>query len=150
GSSNFAASVTFKNLSVSLGLTPPTITTQPVGKSTIEGDNVILTAAASGSAPLTFQWSKNGAPIAGATGPTLTLNNVRAADSGAYVFTATNPAGSVASDVAAVVVNLAPPVITTQPRSQTILVGEPVTFTVAAGGSAPFTYQWRKDGADVA
>jgi pectate lyase/pectin methylesterase-like acyl-CoA thioesterase len=150
GSSNFAASVTFKNLSVTLGLTPPAIATQPVGKTTIEGDNIVLMAAASGSAPLSFQWSKNGVPIAGATGPTLTLNNVRVADSGAYVFTATNPAGVVASDVAAVVVNLAPPVITMQPRSQIILVGEPVTFTVVAGGSAPLAYQWRKNGADIA
>jgi pectate lyase/pectin methylesterase-like acyl-CoA thioesterase len=150
GSSNFAASITFKNLSVTLGLTPPIITAQPVGKTTIEGDNVILTAAASGSAPLALQWSRNGAPIAGATGPTLTLDNVRVADSGGYVFTATNPSGSVASDVATVIVNLAPPVITTQPRSQTILVGEPVNFTVAASGSAPFTYQWRKNGANIA
>src|SRR5262249_31751753 len=149
-SSNFAASITFKNLSVTLGLTPPTIATQPVGKTTIEGDNIVLTAAASGSAPLNFQWSKNGVPIAGATGPTLTLNTVRVADSGVYVFTATNPAGIVASDVATVVVNLAPPVITMQPRSQIILVGEPVTFTVAATGSAPLTYQWRKNGAPIA
>jgi pectate lyase/pectin methylesterase-like acyl-CoA thioesterase len=150
GSSNFAASITFKNLSVTLGLTPPTITMQPAGVTTTEGNNVILTAAASGSAPLNFQWSRNGVSIAGATGQTLTLNNVRAADSGAYVFTATNPSGSVASDVATVAVNLAPPVIATRPRSQTILVGEPVTFTVAAGGSAPFTYQWRKNAADIA
>ncbi|HEY9436572.1 MAG TPA: immunoglobulin domain-containing protein, partial [Blastocatellia bacterium] len=89
GSSNFAASVTFKNLFVTLGLTPPTITTQPVGRTTIEGDNIVLTAAATGSAPLSFQWSKNGVPIAGATSPTLTLNNVRVADSASYVFTAT-------------------------------------------------------------
>jgi uncharacterized repeat protein (TIGR02543 family) len=150
GSSNFAASVAFKNLFVTIGLTPPTIATQPVGRTTIEGDNIVLTAAATGSAPLSFQWSKDGVPIAGATNPTLTLNNVRVADSASYVFTATNHAGVVASDVATVVVNLAPPVITMQPRSRTILVGEPVTFTVAAGGSAPLTYQWRKNGADIA
>jgi pectate lyase/pectin methylesterase-like acyl-CoA thioesterase len=150
GSSNFAASVTFKNLSVTLGLTPPAITTQPAGVTTTEGGNVVLTAAASGSAPLTFQWSKDGVLIAGATSPILTLNNVRVSDSGAYLFTATNPLGSVASDVAAVVVNLAPPVITMQPRSQTILVGEPVTFTIAVSGSAPFIYQWRKNGVNIA
>src|SRR5215475_5688622 len=102
GSSNFAASITFKNLSVNLGLTPPSITAQPAGVTTTEGNSVTLTAAASGSAPLTFQWSRNGVPIAGATGPTLTLNNVRVADSGGYVFTATNPASVVASNAAAV------------------------------------------------
>src|SRR5262249_7898692 len=81
--------------------------------------------------------------------PTLTLNDTRVADSGAYVFTATNPAGVVASNAAAVIVNLAPPVITMQPRSQTILVGEPVNFTVSVNGSAPFTYQWRKNGVNI-
>jgi pectate lyase/pectin methylesterase-like acyl-CoA thioesterase len=150
GSSNFAASITFKHLSVTLGLAPPAITTQPVGVTTIEGNSVVLTAAASGSAPLIFQWSKNGLPIAGATGATLTLSNVRVADSGSYAFTATNPAGSVTSDVVTVLVNLAPPVITIHPQSQTILVGGPVEFTVAAGGSAPFAFQWRKNGAEIA
>src|SRR5262249_54131413 len=150
GSSNFAASVTFKNLSVTLGLTPPVITTQPVGVTTIEGNNVVLTAAASGIAPITFQWSKNEVPIAWATSASITLNNARVADSGVYVFTATNPVGIVASNAAAVIVNLAPPVITKQPRSQTILVGEPVNFTVAVNGSAPFTYQWRKNGVNIA
>jgi pectate lyase/pectin methylesterase-like acyl-CoA thioesterase len=150
GSSNFAASITFKNLSVTLGIVPPAITTQPVGATTIEGNSVVLTATASGSAPLTFQWSKDGVPIAGATGTSLTLSNVRVADSGSYAFTATNSVGSVTSDVVTVLVNLAPPVITMQPQSQTILVGEPVEFTVAASGSAPFAYRWRKNGAEIA
>ena len=148
-SSNFAASMTFKNLSVTLGLVPPSITTQPVDASAVEGATVVLTAAATGSAPLTFQWSKDGVPIAGATGTTLTLANVHVADSGNYAFTATNPVGSVTSNVAAVRIGLAPPVITTQPQSQTILVGDPVTFTVNVTGSAPFTYQWKKNGVSI-
>ena len=36
-----------------------------------------------------------------------------------------------------------PPVITTQPASQTAAAGQNVTFFVVAGGSSPFTYQWR-------
>jgi autotransporter-associated beta strand protein len=43
----------------------------------------------------------------------------------------------------------APPTITTQPRAQTISSGAGVTLTVAAGGTGPFTYQWRKDGAVI-
>jgi pectate lyase/pectin methylesterase-like acyl-CoA thioesterase len=148
-SSNFAASITFKNLTVTLGLVPPAITTQPVGAATVEGTTVVLTAAATGSAPLTFQWSKNGAPIAGATDTTLTLSNVHVNDSGNYTFTSTNPAGSVTSNVATVVVALAPPVITTQPQSQTVSIGDPVAFTLAVTGSAPFTYQWQKNGAPI-
>jgi pectate lyase/pectin methylesterase-like acyl-CoA thioesterase len=149
-SSNFAASITFKQLLVLQTLLPPAITAQPAGATVVEGSDVVLTAGASGSAPLTFQWSKNGVPIPGATSTTLMLTNVRVADSGSYAFTASNPTGTVTSDIVAVQVNLAPPVITMQPQSQTILVGDPVEFTVAAGGSAPFAYQWRKNGAAIA
>src|SRR5436190_6648931 len=41
------------------------------------------------------------------------------------------------------------PVITTQPQSQLISVGYPVTFSVVASGSAPFSYQWRRNGVDI-
>jgi len=41
------------------------------------------------------------------------------------------------------------PVITQDPLSQLISVGHPVTFTVAASGQAPLSYQWRKNGANI-
>ena len=41
------------------------------------------------------------------------------------------------------------PTITTQPASQTATVGSTATFTVAAGGTAPFTYQWYENGAAI-
>jgi len=42
-----------------------------------------------------------------------------------------------------------PPSILTQPQSQSAGVGAGVTFTVTARGSAPLSYQWRHDGADI-
>jgi hypothetical protein len=36
------------------------------------------------------------------------------------------------------------PAITSQPTSQTVNAGQPVSFTVAASGSTPLTYQWQK------
>ncbi|MFL5764265.1 MAG: PQQ-dependent sugar dehydrogenase [Bacteroidia bacterium] len=41
------------------------------------------------------------------------------------------------------------PVITTQPQDQTISAGQNVTFTVAASGANPKTYQWRKNGTPI-
>jgi glucose/arabinose dehydrogenase len=41
------------------------------------------------------------------------------------------------------------PGITTQPASQTALIGQPVTFTVAASGSQPLTYQWQRNGVNI-
>jgi len=42
-----------------------------------------------------------------------------------------------------------PPTITTQPQSQTNLVGDNVTFSVTASGVEPLSYQWRKDGTNL-
>jgi glucose/arabinose dehydrogenase len=41
------------------------------------------------------------------------------------------------------------PVITTQPESQLISVGYPVTFSVVASGPTPYGYQWRRNGVDI-
>ena len=41
------------------------------------------------------------------------------------------------------------PVITRLPASQTVEEGQPVTFSVLADGSWPFTFQWYKDGVAI-
>src|ERR1700676_5260679 len=40
--------------------------------------------------------------------------------------------------------------ITTQPANQTVKAGEAATFTVAASGTAPLPYQWRKNAGNLA
>ena len=42
-----------------------------------------------------------------------------------------------------------PPSVTTQPTPQTVNAGGNASFTVAAIGTPPFTYQWRKDGVAI-
>ncbi len=42
-----------------------------------------------------------------------------------------------------------PPIITTQPQSQTIAIGADVTFTVAATGNPPPAYQWQCNGTNL-
>ena len=41
------------------------------------------------------------------------------------------------------------PTITTQPASQTVSVGSSVTFSVVASGTAPLSYQWKFNGANI-
>jgi len=130
----------------------PTFTTQPVSQTVTVGANVTLTAAAIGAAPITYQWKKDGANLAGATAATLALANVQLSDAGSYTVVATNGSGSTTSDAATVIVNPAviAPSITTQPNAVTVTAGNSASFTVVAAGTAPLTYQWSKDGVAIA
>jgi hypothetical protein len=107
-----------------------------------EGGSVSFTVTASGTAPLSYQWQKDGANLAGQTSATLTLTGVTLSQAGDYAAVVSNVAGSVASAAASLVV-VVPPRITVQPRSQSVLVGTNVTFSVEASGTAPLSYQWR-------
>jgi len=69
---------------------------------------VQFSAAASGSAPLTYQWTFNGNPIAGANSNTLTLNNVTTANAGNYQLLVTNHYGFATSSIAALTVETPP------------------------------------------
>src|SRR5579872_4500313 len=41
------------------------------------------------------------------------------------------------------------PSITTQPANQTVTVGATAAFTVVAAGTAPLSYQWQKNNANI-
>src|SRR6267143_4678399 len=41
------------------------------------------------------------------------------------------------------------PSIITQPANQSVIAGQPATFSVAASGSAPLSYQWRKNSVNI-
>ena len=60
----------------------PTITAQPASQIVTVGASVTFTVTAFGSSPLSYFWSRNSAPIAGATGSSYTNNNVQLSDSG--------------------------------------------------------------------
>ncbi|MDB5106240.1 MAG: hypothetical protein JWP91_3929 [Fibrobacteres bacterium] len=144
GLSLFKASVSW-----SLGIVPPTITTQPANASVTAPSTATFSVVAAGSAP-TYQWRKGGVDIAGATAASYTTPATSTADNGAlYSVVVTNSAGTVTSANAALTVNTAPS-ITTQPANQTVTAGQTATFSVVASGSATLTYQWRKAGVNIA
>ena len=61
------------------------------------GQSVALSVGATGTGPLTYQWKYNSAVVPGATGPTLTLNNVSAREAGKYTVTVSNVLGGAQS-----------------------------------------------------
>ncbi len=59
------------------------------------GSIVAFNATATGSAPITFSWLKNGEVIPGQNGSTLLLSNLLSTDSGLYSVIVGNPCGSI-------------------------------------------------------
>jgi len=91
-----------------------------------EGQGAKITVTASGTAPFTYQWAKNGVPITGATSEAYIIAPTVPADSGTYTCVVSNSAGSATSDNAALTVNVKviPPsnVITTFTITTTVTV----------------------------
>jgi hypothetical protein len=127
----------------------PSITTQPQGLTVVQGLNASFSLSASGTPAPTFQWRKNGVPVAGATSSSLSLTGVQTGDAGDYTCVVSNSAGSVESAVATLVVQV-PPQISLQPLGQTVVRGSAFTLTAGATGFPSPTFQWYRGGTVIA
>ncbi|HEX6183448.1 MAG TPA: pectinesterase family protein, partial [Pyrinomonadaceae bacterium] len=150
----FASDVNFTEWSADYTPAAPVITAQPQPSNlTVQvGSNVTMSVAASGN-QLSYQWLRNGAPVAGnasATQPTLNITNAQVADTGSYTVVVSNSGGSTTSTPVQLTVSegevAPPPTISTQPADTTVTTGSPAGFSVAAEGEGLF-YQWYKNGA---
>ena len=145
--SNLAGTVTSNVATLTVNSSPvaPTITTQPTNQSVAVGQTATFTVAATGTAPINYQWQKNKLNIAGATAASYTTPVATSADNGAtFDVVVSNAAGSVTSNTVTLTVNSSatPPTITTQPANQTVTAGQTATFSVVASGTLPLSYQW--------
>ena len=84
----------------------PLITSQPANATVTEGNTAQFNVAATGTAPLTYQWRRNGAAIAGATAPAFVTPALTLADNTTqYSVVVSNTVGSVTSATAGLTVN---------------------------------------------
>ncbi len=105
-----------------------------------------------GTTPLSYQWSKDGAPIAGAAGTSssYSVSSATPADAGSYSVTVSNSVGSVTSSQVRVSVLLGmAPIITVQPPGRSLATGSFASFSLSVSGTSPFTYQWKRGGTVV-
>jgi hypothetical protein len=127
----------------------PAVTSSPTSQTVTAGQNVALTAAATGNPSPTVQWqvSTNGGSsysnISGATSTTLNLTGIKSSQNG-YLYRAvfTNSQGTATTSAATLTVLYAP-AVTTNPTSQTVTAGNAVTFTAAAGGNPAPGVVWQ-------
>ena len=124
-------------------VTPPVITTQPQAVSLAVGAAAQLRVEATGET-LTYQWSKDTAPIPAPAGtaPVLGFDPAKPSDAGSYVVTVSNAAGA-ATSVAVQVTVIVAPEITVQPVPVSVKVGAPIALTGAASGVG-LSFQWFK------
>ncbi|MBU3678316.1 MAG: hypothetical protein FGM32_01750 [Candidatus Kapabacteria bacterium] len=127
----------------------PTITTPPMSNTVCAGEVFSLSVVATGAGTLSYQWTFNGADLAGQTSPTLTLT-ATVARAGSYAVKITTACGSITSNTVTVTVRDATTITQQPPATVAATVGQPLTITLAATGSGTVQYQWFKDGAALA
>jgi uncharacterized repeat protein (TIGR03803 family) len=129
----------------------PTVTDSgsPKDETVQVGGTAAFTAAATGTPTPTVQWqvSTDGGKtfnnVSGAASTTLTLTNVQASQNGyQYQAVFTNSNGTATTSAATLTVQYAP-TVTSNPSSQTVSLGQNVTFTAAANGSPTPAVQWQ-------
>ena len=88
------------------GAVAPQISTAPQNTTVASGQTATFSVTATGTAPLSYQWSKNGTAINGATSASYTTPTTSSNDNGAsFTVTVTNSAGSITSNAATLTVN---------------------------------------------
>jgi hypothetical protein len=143
-STNAALTVTAANV-------PPTIITQPIGLDVpVASTTAAFTVVATGSGTLTYQWYRIpagqsvGTLVTGATSATYTLPATATTitnDQDEYYVLVSNAYGQAISTKVTLAVG-AGILITQQPETAYVNVGDTATYTVAATSLLPLTYQW--------
>ena len=137
---------TLDSSEVSLNVSPE-ITLQPIGITTNNGATITLTVAATGSAPLSYQWRLNATNIAdavdhiiGASSSTLLITNAVGADSGSYDVVVMNPYGSSNSQPATVTITKLDQTIDFGALTNKTYGDGPVTVSATSSSGLPVSF----------
>lgn len=132
--------ITAQSAEVLVGIfEPPVLATDISSADACAGQPLELSSSFTGP-DLTYQWYRNGSPIAGQTTNTFRIERAAASDAGTYYCMARGACGLSASTAIATITVVGKPSITMQPASITRQVGEEVILSVAATDAR--TYQW--------
>ena len=115
----------------------PQFRNQPQDITVAPGSTAVFSVVASGTAPLSYQWSRDGNLLTNATGPVLAIPGAQFADAGSYTVTVSNSVGTVASQSAQLSVACA--YLLSADSTNLSFSASTNTFTVTAAGSCEWT-----------
>ena len=131
---------------------PAVVTVHPSDTTVYAGQPTYLRIAASGDAPLAYQWQKwhqgSWQDVPQANSSSLSVSSTTTAMDGRYRCKVSNNVSNDISNEATVTV-LSSVSITSSPTSQTAAVGDSVSFTIGASGDN-LQYEWTKNGQVIA
>ncbi|MBK9140276.1 MAG: hypothetical protein IPM17_16175 [Verrucomicrobia bacterium] len=113
------------------------------------GATLRIEAHVRGTAPFTFQWWKDGAPLAGQTAQTLNIPSFGAGDVGTYSVVVENALGSRTSEPFHVGLGSDAPVLVSQSGDVDLPTWGWTSLQVEVTGTPPFETEWRRDGVVV-
>jgi len=122
-----------------------------VGATTATSAALTCPAASGGMAPYTYQWSRDGSPIAGATGQDLVDGGLAPSTAYSYVRRATDAGGYWRDSPAAeATTEAAGPSLAATASAVAVSPTAASLTCSASGGTEPYSYQWSRDGSTVA
>ena len=125
----------------------PRIVNQPANVVVAVSNTASLSFVARGSVPLSYFWYfkdalRTNVFLTNTTTAQLQIANARTANQGTYYVVVTNLYGTTKTRDFILTVQTIAPSIASRPVDTDVIAGKAATFSVAATGSAPFTYQW--------
>lgn len=127
---------------------PLSVTSLPSNITTCSGNNAtfVITGQTTGA---TFEWRKNGVPLAGGpTGSVLNINNVSLNDTGLYTVMLRSACDSLLATAGRLDVDIRPVFTQNLNPIQSLCVGQTLNLSVVLSGNVQ-SYEWRKNGITI-
>jgi len=145
-SNSFGGSVSV-GMPVDVQTSGPRWVAQPEHQAALPGEAASFVAAAAGSEPLSYLWTRDGVPIDRGTNAALLIHPVSPADEGVYAVTISNAYGSIMSDPVYLAATL--PVFLVEPSNLRARTNWSVSLDTDILSSSAVAYRWFKDGEEL-
>jgi hypothetical protein len=122
-------------------IVPPSITTQPVSQTNLQGTCAIFAVVASGTAPLWYQWQGNSTIYP----PDTNATSFIACNAGSYSVTVSNQAGVVVSDTVTLSFTNPPPTLAGHFDSLSLLPDGSLQLNMSGAANTNYVLEFTGD-----